>query len=258
MARRKLIARWQQLEVGAVVEGAAPVGELGEGLPVAVRDVVACPEHDIDLGQPPAYGARRKLAEPIAVHLEDEPRPGDQTPRERKKLAHVLDMDDVRVEFREASQPGRRVAVRVERHPLKLAVGQVEAAQHVDYLSVGGVASRVAPGAGEDVSDSLPRTLREVGMAKRADGHVEATLLIRRKLVSEVVDDASDRAPGNRKWDGQVLLREEPNADALSGNVGAMSIARRRSNVAHASHRNPLLAICRRPGTRVGGLASLT
>ena len=84
-------------------------------------------------------------------------------------------------------------------------------------------------------------------MAKRADGHVEVTLLIRRKLVSEVVDDASDRAPREPEVGGQVLLREEPNADALSGNAGAMSIALGRSNVAHASHRNPLLAICRRP-----------
>ena len=70
-------------------------------------------------------------------------------------------------------------------------------------------------------------------MAKRADGCVEAPFSFRYKLVSQVVDDASDRAAWNGRWDGQVLLREEPNVDALLAGVRGISIAPVRHNVAH-------------------------
>jgi hypothetical protein len=212
---RRLTARRQQLEVGAVVERAAPIGELREALADAVSDVVTCPEDEIDLGQSPAYGAARKLGQPVTVHLEDESRSGYEAPGEREKLAHVLEMDDVWVEFRKAPQACRCIAVCVEANSLKFPVGQVEAAQAADKLAVGGMASRVGTRFDEEVSHSFARTLREAGMAKRADGHFESTVGNCGEVASEVVHDAGDRTAGNGWRDRQVLLREKPDANAL-------------------------------------------
>jgi hypothetical protein len=53
-------------------------------------------------------------------------------------------------------------------------------------------------------------------MLKRADGHVEAVVVVGKPL-GEVVDDPRDRTSRNRRRHGQVLLGEEAHADALGG-----------------------------------------
>jgi hypothetical protein len=98
-------------------------------------------------------------------------------------------------------------------------VGKIETAKDAEQLPVGGVASLVAPPIDAETPNPVIRALGEVGMMKRTDRYVEATVFARGKLVGEVVDDPGDRAPRNRWWDGQVLRREEADANGLIGPV---------------------------------------
>jgi hypothetical protein len=94
-------------------------------------------------------------------------------------------------------------------------MGKVETAEHAEQLPIGGVASLVAAPIDAEIPNPVMRALGEVGMMKRTDRYVEATVFAHGKLVGEVVDDPGDRPARNRRWDGQVLRREEADANGL-------------------------------------------
>src|SRR5207237_2633283 len=99
------------LEVGgAVVDRDAAVGDVREPRLDAFGDVLAATDHEVGVAQPPFDHVSVELAQPLALHVQDELCRRGGPAQDWERLRVVEDMDDVEVALRDVRGDATPVA----------------------------------------------------------------------------------------------------------------------------------------------------
>jgi hypothetical protein len=231
--RGQLLSRPGNLKVGPVVEGATSARKLRECVLNASGDVVADAQHEVHAAQPAKHGAPRQLHEPVGVHVENDLRPRCKTAGQRDELAHVVQVDDVRVELPKAAQAVGGVSVCIEGHSLQLSMRCVEAAEYSRQTCVQVMPSPILADADAEVAHAVVYALSNVWVFPGADRHLEVSVGQLCELVRQVVHDPGDRAAQSGRRDGQIFLGKEADSHVFRGPIRTVAAVETRRNVAH-------------------------